>query len=434
MIKPFCKYKLRTVFNGMLITLLLTGKLEAQQVFLIDSLKYEGGTKEERELYKKDLHRYIKLAQTTQPDSAHWSDWSVSLWAMELMLDTSYSTRASLKVPLDNYFRLNKSFKRTLLEVVYTIAPHQYAQRMADIGMNESDLKHVLMCRQYLLRNQPGFKRELYFLDERIRNNTWANGNLKEAWLFAQKIQAMPPADPNVLRSLFAADFMKGETVIYSIQRRNREYEGLAIVRDPNGYFVMNENREICAVPQLARSINELPWYLTNGNTPQGIYSIQGIDISSSEAIGQTPNIQLVMPFESSVAIFFHDSTRREEWNESLIRSLLPAALKKYDPLLSSFYAGKAGRTEIIAHGTTVDPSFYERKTFYPNTPTMGCLSCTEFYSEENGRCIQSNQLVLVNTFLSTGRNKGYLVVIDIDDERSPVKPSDLKLLLSPKS
>ncbi len=433
MIKPFCKSRLRTVFKGMLIALLLACKLQAQPVFLIDSLKYEGGTKEERELYKKDLYRYIKLAQTSKADSAHWSDWSVSLWAMELLLDTSYSTRVALKAPLDNYFRLNKSFKRTLLEVVYTIAPQQYAQRVAEIGMNESDLKHVLMCRQYLLRNQSAFKRELYFLDERIKSNTWANSNLKETWLFAQQTQSMPPADPNALRSLFTADFMKGETVIYSIQRRNREYEGLAIVRDPNGYFVMDENREICAVPQLARSINALPWYLTNGNTPQGIYSIQGIDTSASEAIGQTPNIQLVMPFESSVGRFFHDSTRRGEWSESLIRSLLPPALKQYDPLLSSFYAGKAGRTEIIAHGTTVDPSYYEKRTFYPNTPTMGCLSSTEFYSEENGRCTKSNQLLLLNAFLSTGRNKGYLVVIDIDDKRSPVKPADLKLLLPRK-
>lgn len=411
--------------------LLLANNVSGQQVYLIDSLKYEGGTKAERLQYKEDLQQYIRKAQTTAADSAHRTEWSVALWAMELLLDTSRSTVTSLQKPLSNYFKLNRSFKRALLETVYAVAPHQYAQRMFEIGMTETELKHVLMCRQYIRRLGTPYKDRLSELDGRLQRTMKPDPSLMMAYEKSKEIEKTGFLQPAVLKQLFNKNFLKGETVIFSIQRRNREYEGLAIVRKPDGTFIKEKNGRFFSVPQLARSISNLPWYLTNGNTPQGIYSIQGLDTSQSDLIGQTTNIQLVMPHEVSPAIFFHDSSNNYEWSESLLVSRLPSSLKNYIPLLASYYAGKAGRTEIISHGTTVDPSYYNKRSFYPNTPTQGCLCCVELYSEADGRCTMSNQLKLVNAFVSTGREKGYLVVIDVDDMRSMVNVNELTQYIS---
>ena len=71
---------------------------------------------------------------------------------------------------------------------------------------------------------------------------------------------------------------------------------------------------------------------------------------------------------------------------------LLPAKLKNYSPLYESFYAGKAGRSEIIAHGTAINPEYYKGKQYYPYTPTQGCLSTKELWSSVNGKLIYNDQ------------------------------------------
>ena len=79
-----------------------------------------------------------------------------------------------------------------------------------------------------------------------------------------------------------------------------------------------------------------------------------------------------------------------------------------------------AGRTEIIAHGTTVDPSFYSGKAYYPFTPTAGCL-CTKELWDENGKRIFSGQQKLTNAVKQAGGADGYLIVIEIDDAQRAV-------------
>lgn len=71
-------------------------------------------------------------------------------------------------------------------------------------------------------------------------------------------------------------------------------------------------------IPQLARSISNLPYYLTNGNTPQGLYRITGTDISENKWIGPTTNIQMVMPFEIIIS-FFRENTDYEMYYKTLL-------------------------------------------------------------------------------------------------------------------
>jgi hypothetical protein len=225
--------------------------------------------------------------------------------------------------------------------------------------------------------------------------------------------------------------FLQNHTILYSFQRRNRNYPGLAMIRDSLGNFVMDEQGNIFSVPQLARSINNLPYYLTNGNTPQGIFRMHGFDTSTTTFIGPTTNIQLTMPFETSLQHFFIDSTITDElWTEDWYKKLLPYTLKNSATLYESFYAGKAGRTEIIAHGTTVDPEYYTGALYYPQTPTMGCLCTKEIWSETDGKRLESDQQKLVSALQAAGGANGYCVVIEIDDAQKPVSPAEILSLL----
>ena len=203
------------------------------------------------------------------------------------------------------------------------------------------------------------------------------------------------------------------------------------MIRDTAGNFIKDEYGGIFWVPQLARSISNLPGYLTNGNTPQGIFRMHGFDSSTTTFIGPTTNIQLTMPFETNILHFMMDSTITDSiWTEDWYKNLLPFNLKSYRPLFESFYAGKSGRTEIIAHGTTVDPEYYAGKLYYPQTPTMGCLCTKEIWSETDGRRLQSDQQRLVAALQKTGGANGYCVVIEIDDEEKPISIDDILSLL----
>jgi len=85
------------------------------------------------------------------------------------------------------------------------------------------------------------------------------------------------------------------------------------------------------------------------------------------------------------------------------------------------------GRTEIIAHGTTIDPEYFKDKPFYPLTPTMGCLCAKELWNPTSGHPLVSEQLNLVNTWLSTPGKKGYLYVINVDDRHEPVTRAEVE-------
>ena len=114
------------------------------------------------------------------------------------------------------------------------------------------------------------------------------------------------------MAELFRHQKNTGQKIIYSFQRWNRNFPGLAIIQFADGHFARSPGgRLIRLYVQLARSASDLPYFVTNGSTPQGIYSITGMDVSHNLMIGPTPNIQLVMPFEDRWEEFFPGL-----WNE----------------------------------------------------------------------------------------------------------------------
>jgi hypothetical protein len=231
---------------------------------------------------------------------------------------------------------------------------------------------------------------------------------------------------PDIIQ-LFRYQKILGKKIIYSFQRYNRDYPGIAIVQNADGSFVKNADGSLAIFQQLARSGSNLPYFITNGNTPQGIYSIQGTAVSHNNFIGPTPNLQLIIPFENKWEKYF-----QQDWDSSkdsllLYKNLLPANWRTYEPMMETWNAGKIGRTEIIAHGSTIDPEYFKDKPFYPLTPSQGCLTAKELWNVTSGRLLVSEQFNLVSSFLSTPGNKGYLYVINLDNQQKPVNREEVK-------
>jgi hypothetical protein len=100
--------------------------------------------------------------------------------------------------------------------------------------------------------------------------------------------------------------------------------------------------------------------------------------------------------------------------------------LKNYEPLFESLYAGMAGRTEIIAHGTTVNPEYYKAQPYFPISPTQGCLCTKEIWSAVDGKRMESDQQKLVDAVKKAGGADGYCIVIEIDDQQKPVSLKEI--------
>jgi hypothetical protein len=135
----------------------------------------------------------------------------------------------------------------------------------------------------------------------------------------------------------------------------------------------------------------------------------------------------MIMPFEFGWKKFFFDRWQPSMDSLELYLQLLPSSWRNYQPMMESWWAGKIGRTEIIAHGTTIDPEYFKGKPFYPLTPTLGCLCAKELWNTTNGHLLLSEQFNLITAFLSTAGTTGYLYVINVDDQERPVSRGEVE-------
>ncbi len=379
--------------------------------------------KSARDAFKKNLYSNVIKKNINIPlsDSTE-KNWEKAFGGMELALDTNTAYIPLIKNALDSFDKRTSEFQRSLLEVVYTLYPNIFYPEILNIVKKTSNTKIFAMGVNYLLKNNNiDSDHFLKLLQKKFVD--WNENPILFSLNYYLKnssgkfINRRPP-----LVDLLSHNLGNDNTIIFSIQRKDRDFIGIAIVRKPNGNFVRNSDGTIFYVPQLARSITNLPYYLTNGNTPQGILSIQGIDTSKNVFIGKTPNIQLVLPYEAKSNLFLHSNNSNDTlWTNSEYSNLLPESWRNYVPIWGTYYAGKAGRTEIIAHGTTIDPSFYFNKSYYPSSPTLGCLCAKEIWSENDGSRLESDQAALVNALLSTGSLKGYCIVVNKDNKKMPV-------------
>ncbi len=394
----------------------------AQIPELIDSNTTASARKKFREnIISNTIEKNLQLPLNRENEK-HWMS---AFWGMEFILYKNKDIESSIRKALNDYPNRTDEFNRTALEVAYTLYPNELIKEHEKILKQTSVPKHFAIAFSYLNRLKPSKYNQNHF-EAFVRNNfqDWQDNPIL-FMLYSKLFYSHNNLPRPSLVDLFSHNFGEGKTILFSLQRKNRDYPGLLLIRKPDGKFLRIDNGYIFHVSQLARSINNLPGFLTNGNTPQGIFSIQGIDTSQNVFIGRTPNIQLVLPYEVDAKKFLHTNDNFE-WDKNLYKSLLPVSWRNYTSIYEAFYAGKAGRNEIIAHGTTIDLDFYAGQPYYPHTPTLGCLCTVEIWSTEDGKRVYSDQAVLINEMKKLNTINGYLVVVEIDDKSSAVTLNDI--------
>ncbi|MBL0134046.1 MAG: hypothetical protein IPP79_08550 [Chitinophagaceae bacterium] len=418
------------VVTSLLIQFTAHGQMRREDIYT-DYVFYNKRQRLEKDLRENTVGK--TFSQPINEDNEH--RFESACWAITQFQFRNETVENGFRKMFLYYDSLQYDTKRALLEAVYAVYPTEFASDIQKVIEKESQPKLFAMCAVYLFR----------------KNNTVDNANnLKikmveqfpaydsndlllelEKYLSYQE-QFRKKATPS-LQDLFKYQQQKGNKIIYSFQRWNRDYPGMAIVQNADGSFVSRSDGHIMIFEQLARSGSSLPYFLTNGNSPQGIYSILGTAVANNNFIGPTPNIQMIMPYEDSLKKFFHN-----DWDSSIVpmtayQQLLPPSWRNYQPLTESFFAGKIGRSEIIAHGTTIDPEYFKDKPYYPISPTLGCLCAKEIWNVTSGRLLVSEQFNLYSAFTSTPGNKGYLIVINIDDQQKAVSREEVEAIVRRK-
>jgi len=384
-------------------------------------------------LYDKRLqsdHRMkenlIHAAFSMPLDSNSEDQYKEACWAVSQYLLKSDIIHTGFTHLLQQFNTLETATKRATLEAIYATCPDAYQMDISTLIQSETVPKLFAMELVYLLRNDASASAKTKYRN--LITQKFSTGNnilIAELikYLDAYPGNATMPLPP--VNDLFQQESANHIKTIYSFQRQNRNYPGIAIVQLGDGHFARDQQGKLVMVEQLARSASNLPYFLTDGSTPQGIFRIHGTEISRNLLIGPTPNIQMVMPFEDD-SIFWNHLPVVADTLQSYLH-LLPASWQQYLPIREAFYAGKAGRSEIIAHGTTIDPDYYKGMPFYPLTPTMGCLCARENWNIFNGKLLESDQYRLISAFLQTPETSGFLIVINLDNAQKAVSKEDVE-------
>ena len=354
-------------------------------------------------------------------------EWQKAFWAMELMLYKSKETSLKLSEAWRMANQLSEGFQKSLLEVSYTIDPGTFIRPATQLLHNTLSPAVFIRAAEYiwLTDKTQSTKRMIHrLMRQKFKDANFIGFNLLQKRL-NEPVQQRPS-----LKALFDSSFLPGQTIIYSLQRSNRDYPGLVLIRKPNGQFARNSDGSFFHTSQLARSVTNYPFYITNGNTPQGLFRWAAFDSSTNNYIGPTTTLQLLMPYESTPTVFLpNNSTSEKMWTEEIYANLLPASWRSYNGLYESFWAGAIGRSEIIMHGTTINPIYYKEKKYFPQTPSLGCLCSYEAW-DKNGRLTNSHQEQIVTALKTIGSLNGYVVVVNLDDKNKAVELNEVMHLL----
>ena len=229
-----------------------------------------------------------------------------------------------------------------------------------------------------------------------------------------------PPAVPP-LPDLLNWTIAPSQLHLYVICQPDRGVVCQMVLKDRRGEFV-RQGEQLWSMPLSLRSLHSLSWNFTRGQTPQGIYRIEGTrppDPETFRAYGQFPLVKLFVPYEAGIQEFIPGRPGTLSGGLAAYHTLLPPSWRNYFPIQQSYWAGRAGRSLFRIHGSGEDPAFFTNTNRYPNSnewhPTIGCLAALELY-DEMGRLQQADMPEILSALTRVGGQNftGYLIVVEV--------------------
>lgn len=412
------------------ITLALTGfsQFKKEDVFT-DFVFYNKRQRLDKDLRENTIAKTFGQELTKENEHRFES----ACWAISQFQFKNADVEKGFSKLYASYDSLEFDTKRAYIEASFAMYPTEYVAQMKTLLTRETHPKLFAMQAVYLYRLEPSIEMQNNIMIRMVEQfPDYENNYLLLALQdHIQNANTYKNAKTPSLKDLMVQFAKLKLKVVYSFQRWDRDQPGMALVQNADGSIVKRADGRPMLFEQLARSGSSLPYFLTNGNSPQGIYSITGTAVARNNFIGPTPNLQMIMPFEDSMHRFYHHIKDPISDTLNAYLDLLPESWKNYLPIRESYTAGRIGRTEIIAHGTTLDPEYFKDKPYYPLTPTLGCLCAKELWNVTSGRLLVSEQFNLYSAFTSTAGQKGFLLVINLDNQNKPVTREEVERLLT---
>ena len=416
-------------FRSMLAVLLIMPTMLSAQSS--SSLFSEVTLRRVRDLSRQQLQQRTILETFSLPfDRENEARYQSAFWAISQFHFKGPEVSAGFRQAIAGFRLSADETRRSCLEALHAVRPDEFDADLRRWMPMESNPKVFAMTALFLHQRDSSLRTEIMSLLTRRWPNHAAHPILSVLSEYMNRYAAFRRISTPPMPDLFAHQLTAGTKNVYSFQRWDRDQPGLAVVQSGDGRFMRDSAGQLIVISQLARSGSNLPFFITNGNTPQGIFRILGTGVSRNLYIGPTPNLQLLMPYEDWWSSYLLPETPDSTRPEQAYLTRLPESWRTYRPMQEAFLAGRAGRTEIIAHGTTIDPDYFQDRPFYPISPTLGCLCAREIWDPATGRLAESDQQRLSDTYVNASGLDGYLFVINLDDVAQPVSRSEVEKLV----
>ncbi|AFY67585.1 hypothetical protein [Geitlerinema sp. PCC 7407] len=238
---------------------------------------------------------------------------------------------------------------------------------------------------------------------------------------------AEQPAPP--LADLLTWQAVPGQPHLYVVCQSDRAVLCRAVLKDKRGRFV-REGEALWSVPLMLRSLHGVNWNFFHGQTPQGLYRIEGTipqpDDEYFRAYGYFPLVNLFVPFEAGAKAFLPGQKGPFKGDLEDYLALLPPSWRSHFPIQQSFWAGKVGRSLFRIHGSGEAPNFFSQRQGSPESygwnPTIGCLSSLELY-DEVGQLQQADMPKILAALQAVGGRdfQGYMTVVEVPGDGQPI-------------
>jgi hypothetical protein len=268
----------------------------------------------------------------------------------------------------------------------------------------------------YLLLNH---EKKLSSLGLNVLSVKTAQADQVKTYLDIVESSAQAPSAAQI-KSLFFDIHSAGKTSLYLFCRKDRRHPCLMLMKDVNGNPVY-QGSELWSLPSLGLSRFNLRFNHESGDTPAGIYWLDGVMPTADRELEYGKNRRLIMNLPKSKAA---------------VSDLLPQETQFSKWWEQNFLAKTIGRDYLRIHGTgkfNLDPASLH-PTLYPS---QGCVKMRE---GTYGNVTFNDQRLLLDQMMkaqdlkvsvsSETSIRSILVVIDLNQDSRAVSLSDVLNLI----
>lgn len=196
---------------------------------------------------------------------------------------------------------------------------------------------------------------------------------------------------------------------IFALLHHDRTKPGKLLIRRPDGRFLINASGHLWSIPILGLSSRGLAFNHSNGNTPQGIFTVDSVmpEANYPEEFGS---------YRRLIVNFISKST-----DEGKLKKFMPVSQYSLNWWKPGVVAREMGRSLLRIHGTGRSTNIL--KPYYPMVPTSGCLATNEvnlfglYRSHDQRNLLDALMLALdlVPNFDNESKIHGLLYVVEFD-------------------